>query len=157
VTLHDVYEKFAEQASNVQRETGQCAALGAGYAAHPASFEPSPLQVIEFLTVQLGAAVKERNDLRGRVWQLDQVNTTHLMRRQEMCDALVELRQEVSRLQKQVADSAPQKQISVVGCFGANARVERPMEQLSCASANGKTVIRVDARVKRRKRAQTVG
>lgn len=144
--MNQVYDKAMAQQ---QQTCGQALGLGAPYPRDGAT----PTEVIEYLTVQLGAAISERNALRGRVRQLEQVNNSQWLQRQDASDTIVGLRAEVKDLVDQLKERAPEKQFVVIGCFGANARVERPMEMLSCASANGQTKIRVDARVKRRKRA----
>jgi hypothetical protein len=137
-----------------QRQAGAVSGLAAaGALGTPYPREGAlPQEVIEFLTMQLGTALAERNALRGRVWQLEGANNSLWLQRQDTADTLIGLRGEVAHLTEQLKQRAPEKQFVVIGCFGGGAKVERPMEMLSCASANGQTRIRVDARVSRRKR-----
>jgi hypothetical protein len=116
----------------------------------------SPGDVVDYMAKRFGQLLPELYALRIRVWQLEQVNATHLQARDEMRLALLRARQDVVTLENHIKSQAPEKKILVVGCFGLGARVERPMEVLSCGSANGETQIRVDARVKRRKRVVPV-
>lgn len=60
-------------------------------------------QVIDYLLIHYGHAIEQNDSMRGRVWQLEAVNDNHLRSRQELCDMVVELRQQLSKREDELS------------------------------------------------------
>ena len=84
------------------------ALYGAQQQAQCGGYPPPPMgvkaeQVIDYLLVHYGHAVEQNDHMRVRVWQLESVNDNHLRSRQELCDAVFEMRQRISQLEDELA------------------------------------------------------
>ena len=72
-----------------------------GYAPPPQGVKAE--QVVDYLLVHYGHAIEQNDHMRQRVWQLEGVNDNHLRSRQELCDAVVDLRQRLSQLENELS------------------------------------------------------
>lgn len=146
-----------------QRQAGAVPGLAAGFAPPP---QPtSPQEVLDYLLIHYGAALAQVQALRGRVWQLEAVNETHLQRRHESSAVIEQLRNKVEELEGDVEDReerikamAPDEQFKVVGVYtartkGVERELKRTLSHLAVASFDGTTTITVDLRATGRKRA----
>ncbi len=163
----DTYEKATAAMQQAQNNAGGCygagQALGAGFTPPPKG--TSAEEVLEYLLMHYGAALAQLQALRGRVWQLEAVNETHLMRSHERNAVIEKLRNRVEELEGDVEDReerikamAPDEQFEVIGVYtasnkGVSREVRRTLSHLAVASFDGKTTITVDLRAKGRKRA----
>lgn len=100
MSINEAAEKAAAS-SMLHGAQQQASAYAPGYAPPPQGVKAE--QVIDYLLVHYGHAIEQNDHMRGRVWQLEAVNDNHLRSRQELCDAVVALRQRISQLEDEVA------------------------------------------------------
>lgn len=106
----------------------QASAYAPGYAPPPQGVKAE--QVIDYLLVHYGHAIEQNDHMRGRVWQLEAVNDNHLRSRQELCDMVVELRQQLSKREDELAAA---KAATIAADMVANAAIsERDNLRVDC-------------------------